>query len=131
MSAGVQIQDALGQIDNIVKENEEKDARIDGLEAEVEELRRKLAQEQADNKEFRPFGDIILDKTPRKEWAKISINSAVVNKSLQLRAQQVYGNTRPLTITALANRCLEYALSGAGFIRVVKTRIERPEENGS
>jgi hypothetical protein len=124
----IDVKEALGQFEQIVAENEEKDAKIESLISEMEGLRQTLAQEQADNKEFRKFDDIILDKTPRKEWKKISINSSVVYKSLLLRAKQVYGNTRPLTLDALANHCLDYALSGAGFPRVVKTKIERPED---
>lgn len=120
MTAGVE--QALGDIQRVVDESKHKDVELEQLRQVAEEMRDELDAEREKTKAFMEYEDIILDPDAEKEWQQIYIRSGKVYKDLLLRARQLHGNTRPVTLAAVANNVLAYGLSRQGWRQVLKDR---------
>ena len=78
---------------------------------------------------FAPYEDIILDENATKEWKQVNIRSPHTYKELLVRSRQVYGNTRPISVAAVVENALGFALSRAGWMQVVKARYPNVGED--
>lgn len=120
MSVG--IEEMLGKMQETVDEAKHKDVQIEQLQSTMAAMREELEEQKAKTIAFEPYEDIILDPDATKEWKQINIRSPHTYKELLIRCRQVYGNTRPISVAAVVENALGYALSRAGWARVVKTR---------
>jgi len=132
-AAQMGLEESIGKFQELIDESKHKDVENDQLRQVVAEMQEELAAERKKNKVFAEYEDIIMDPNAGKEYQKVIIRSGAVFKSLRLRCQQLHGNHKPLTLNVVAENCLAYATSRAGWARVVKEKYsdrvkEREEE---
>ena len=123
---------ALEDIKQIIKSNEELQEQLELLRQEHEGLKKEIAALEEKNKKFEPYSDIILDENAQKEWDVIHLRNPITKKMLQLRTMQIFHNTSPFSLASVANACLEYATSAGGWRFVVKNKYDNlRQSNGS
>lgn len=116
------VEQALGEMQKLVDESKHKDTEIEQLRQIAENLREERDSERKKNKVFMEYEDIILDPDAEKQWQKVSIRSGKTYKDILLRSQQLYKNTRPISVAAIVENALGFALSRQGWRQVMKDR---------
>jgi hypothetical protein len=128
MTAPAGLEEALGQFQKVVDESKQKDATIEQLKRLTDELRSSLEEMREKNEKFQEYEDIILDPDAEKAWQQVNIRSGKTYKDLLLRTQQLYRNTRPISVAAIVENCLNLALSSSGWRQVLRTRYDQHPE---
>lgn len=121
-TATLGVEQALGEMQKLVDESKHKDTENGQLRQAVVELRDELDAEREKTKVFMEYEDIILDPDAEKQWQKVSIRSGKTYKDILLRSQQLYKNTRPISVAAIVESALGFALSRQGWRQVIKDR---------